>query len=339
MPTPEYLKQFGITFHFLEKAFQPERHHYAAECLASGLLECGYPLYSNMDHPLFRRRGLGDYKDGALVFVATEASCSPDAMEAIRRFEARNKFILSMADTNSSSLIPPESVPSLMAHENRFLSFTGLRSPWAFGLSNARIAASGVAPSFSSRRRVILRNFRPSLNQGVRDALDMALLPLLEKRFEIDWAIDKGSHFERLRNSVACLAYGGNFSHNMSRNEFLAERPFLREFARRAAYLREPLIVRWDSWRMWESFASGCLTFQLDFEKYGMTLPVNPTPWEHYIPVDLADLPGTVEKFLALEPKWADIAEAGRRWAIGNYAPRPVAERFIALVGRYYGQG
>jgi hypothetical protein len=38
----------------------------------------------------------------------------------------------------------------------------------------------------------------------------------------------------------------------------------------------DPVIARWESWRFWESLASGCATVALDFEEYGLVLPVIP---------------------------------------------------------------
>lgn len=36
------------------------------------------------------------------------------------------------------------------------------------------------------------------------------------------------------------------------------------------------VVIRWDSFRLWEPFAVGCLTVHLDFDNYGLALPVNP---------------------------------------------------------------
>jgi hypothetical protein len=330
----DYLYKHGITFFLTEREFLPDRVHYAENCLATGLKAMGIPLYANVDHPLFHRRAPEEFRDGLALFTLTQKSRS-DALKQIHQFNADYKFILSLSDTNCTTLTPP-SIPSLMAHESRFMKFEGPRFPWQFGLSDETIASAAGAPDFRERRRVLLRNFRPSGNQSVRDALDLALVPHLAGAFQIDSTIDAGNHFERLKNDIGCLAYGGNFVRNPMSNPFYAQNPSFVEFNRHITYLAEPLVVRWDSWRLWESFASGCLTFQLDFEKYGLALPAPPTPWVHYIPVDFSDPQGTVEKLLRLEPHWRDIAEAGRRWALDNYAPKPVAQRFLSLACSIY---
>jgi hypothetical protein len=89
------------------------------------------------------------------------------------------------------------------------------------------------------------------------------------------------------------------------------------------------VIIRWDSWRWWESLAAGCLTFHLDFERYGFHLPVMPRAWEHYVPIDLADPKGTVDRLMAERPRWAAIAASGRTWARTHYGPEAVARRFL----------
>jgi hypothetical protein len=331
----DYLFKHGITFFLTEGEFHPDRVHYAENCLATGLREMGIPLYANVDHPLFRKRDPSEFRDGLVLFTLTQKTAGNALTQGIRQFKGDYKFILSLSDTNSTTLTPAN-IPSLMAHENRFMKFAGPRFPWQFGLSNEMIASGAGAPYFSQRQRTLLRNFRPSGNQSVRDALDLALVPHLEKSFRIDAEIDAGNHFDRLKNDIGCLAYGGNFARNPMNNPFYAQNPAYVEFNRHVTYLAEPFVIRWDSWRLWESFASGCLTFQLNFEKYGLALPVNPTPWVHYIPVDFADPQGTAEKLLALEPHWRDIAEAGRRWAIDNYAPKPTAQRFLAMACALY---
>ena len=89
-------------------------------------------------------------------------------------------------------------------------------------------------------------------------------------------------------------------------------------------------IQQWDSWRLWESFAAGCATFHVDFEKYGFMLPVMPENWRHYIGVDLDDIEATTDRIVANPGLLEQVAAAGREWALENYAPIPVAKRFLA---------
>jgi hypothetical protein len=88
--------------------------------------------------------------------------------------------------------------------------------------------------------------------------------------------------------------------------------------------------MRWDSWRLWESFTAGCVTVHLDFEKYGFALPVLPTPWVHYAPIDLDDIAGSIEQLMDRRKDWDAIGEQGRSWAIANYSPRPSTVRVLS---------
>ncbi|MFN6156701.1 MAG: glycosyltransferase family 1 protein, partial [Dolichospermum sp.] len=93
-------------------------------------------------------------------------------------------------------------------------------------------------------------------------------------------------------------------------------------------------ILQWDSWRFWESLAAGCVTFHVDFEKYGITLPVMPENWRHYIGVDLDHVQTTVDR-IAENPEILEyITQEGRSWAIKNYSPVPTALRFLEIVSQ-----
>jgi len=331
MPPSDYLKKHGVIFYFPEKEFHPENIHYAAACLTEGLQTMSIPIYANVEHPLFIKREILDCREGIIVFYVTENNYSEALMTGIAQFKARHKIILSMADIHTAILTPPN-VPSLITHENRFLEIKGHRLPWVFGLSQPRIKAASAEPPFAERQRVLLRNFRPSHGQSVRAALDLVLLPHLEKHFQIDHHI-AADHFPRLARSLGCLAYGGQFVSDLNRNSYFATDPTNHG---PLTFRQDPLIVRWDSWRFWESLAAGCLTFQLDCEKYGFQLPVMPRAWEDYIPVDLSDPKGTVARLMELEPRWAEIATNGKKWALTHYAPAPTALRFLTLVNQLY---
>jgi hypothetical protein len=73
----------------------------------------------------------------------------------------------------------------------------------------------------------------------------------------------------------------------------------------------------------------------LDFDKYGFDLPVKPVAWEHYVPIDLDDIAGSVARMLDREKEWPAIAEQGRAWAIAHYAPQPTAARVLADMLRH----
>ncbi|MEX2217374.1 MAG: glycosyltransferase [Phycisphaerales bacterium] len=350
------LLRAGFYFYVHNEAWQPGRQHYAAACVVSGLRRLGAEVFSNVGGPGFSGvKPLTPEAGHTVVFLATEPHYSPQYAQAIAAFPGGagggaagggRKLILTMADIGHWYLAPPD-VTILVCHTSRFITLPGRRLPWAFGLSDERIAAaeaarasqpprsrSGLVEDSGSGRPTLLCNFRPSGAQGVRNALELVLIPHLERHFEIDRRIgaDPADHFARLAAAAGCLAYGGDFAANLARNPELAWNPGVASTHGAARWSRESAVVRWDSWRFWESLAAGCLTLHLDLDRYGCHLPEMPRPWEHYIPIDLADPGGTVERLMAERPRWPAIAEAGRAWAVEQYSPGAVTERFLRIV-------
>ena len=78
--------------------------------------------------------------------------------------------------------------------------------------------------------------------------------------------------------------------------------------------------------------SAGCAALMLDFEKYGVQLPVQPENWKHYVGLDLDQLPRDLERLREETGLLARIGEAGRAWAHRHYAPRAVAEHFLGMV-------
>ena len=92
--------------------------------------------------------------------------------------------------------------------------------------------------------------------------------------------------------------------------------------------------MQWDSWRLWESLSAGCLIFQVDMEHYGLTLPVMPKNWEHYIGVNFDNLEEFKTQLQRNVSRFGQIAENGKKWALDNYSPKNIAKRFLKLVGK-----
>ena len=92
--------------------------------------------------------------------------------------------------------------------------------------------------------------------------------------------------------------------------------------------------MQWDSWRLWESLSAGCLIFHVDMEHYGLTLPVMPKNWEHYIGVNFDNPEEFKTQLQRNASRFGQIAENGRKWALDNYSPKIIAERFLKLVGK-----
>jgi len=302
---------------------------HATLCLIEGLAEMGVPVFSNQHVPGAQFHEFRPEVFALHVFNLTEKTMQGPLLPFVASFSNPEKILLSMADTNTT-IFPEDSFPSLMTHENRFLKLAGNRYPWAFGISRATLEKTKSPPPFAKRQRVVLRNFRPSANQDIRNFLDCSLVEALEKHMSVDRRIG-ADHFDRLQNQVACLAYGGSILSDYSDNPFYAKNSAYQAFQDKAKFAQPLVVTRWDSWRFWESLAAGCLTFHLDFEKYGFLLPEMPVAWKHYIPIDMADPCGTVERFVNCESQWEEIATSGREWALEHYSPKAVAQRLLRI--------
>jgi hypothetical protein len=323
--TVDALRYRGVHFHVETEKLDPFGTHYASACLAQGMRHLGIPVTGNLLQSPFDRTD--PESPGLVIFDLTADNYRPELMRRIAETQAPEKFVVCRADNVDTIILPPE-IPLLATHETRARRVTGSRIPWAFGLSEEILQHTAGGLPFEERLGAIVRNFRPSAAQHVRVMLDLTFVPLLEKHLPIDRRHGR-DHFERLRSYVGCLAYGGTWEEDYATNAYFASLPKYQEY-RKLVTFPEPLaILRWDSWRWWESLAAGCLTFQLDLGKYGMLLPEMPVGWKHYIPIDLGNLAGTVERFLDERPRWAEIAENGRVWARTHYSPEAVASRLI----------
>ena len=240
---------------------------------------------------------------------------------------------LNQNDVGIFSRIPDDQL-MFIAHANRFASRGGLRRPIAFGMSKGLIAATERRKPFAQRKDRALRSFRASMNQSVRAALDISYVPLLERHLPIDRTIyEPGPYLESMLEAPICLAYGGDFYSPLMENPFFAEREKALAAMHHFERFEKPAIVmRWDSWRLWESFTAGCVTVHLDFQKYGFDLPHLPEPWVHYAPLDLDNLAACVEQLMDRRKEWEQIGEAGRAWAIAHYAPAPTAMRALSTL-------
>lgn len=228
-------------------------------------------------------------------------------------------FVLYMQD-DANLVRFPEGLTIFSSHRNKFACFERDALPLPFSLSLDIITRSEqFFAAGPIRKQLAIRNFRPSYNQAIRDLLDLALVPLLSEVLEVtDTLLFDDAYAEQLSTSQMVLAYGGTLYPDFSIAPNLRAVRF-EVFKERAA------VFRWDSWRFWESLVFGCATLQLDFERYGFVLPHAPTPWVHYIPLDLADIPGVVRRIGEGMEEDAGfltkIGEQGRAWVLDRYHP------------------
>jgi hypothetical protein len=249
----------------------------------------------------------------------------------------------------------------LKTHFNKRLSFPRNVRPWAFGLCEHMMKLARPTLKYLDRRPIILWNFRVDhqLRQFAKKRLSSLLVPVLATDERIDELHQPEAtegynyilyqqtgrrfyprYYERLREAAACACFGGYFVHPKTDRiwSVVNSRYFLRvasEFIVRGAgskrFMKWPLLS-WDSWRLWESMAAGCVVVHVDFEKHGIELPRMPVNWQHYIGIDFENIEDTVAR-LKDEPEiLAKISENGVEFAHGHYAPAATAKRFLELV-------
>ena len=313
--------------------------------LAEGLKELNFSLFCNKEsnHTHLVRKSAAKLGKTAICIVEIDKLEDPlhagPFIDELNELASQNfnLVLMSAADNVVSFGINSAKIPFLATHEISFYQFQkGNRIPWAFGMSNNTINQAILSQkSNETRKKVILRNFTPSENQSVRLSLDLSLVPLLEKHFQIDRSLDdkcdtdgvrafSQSHFAKLNNYFGCLSYGGILRDDSTRH--LENKAYNSETVK---FIKEPVILRWDSYRFWESLLCRCLTFHLDFEKYGFVLPVMPKNWVHYVGFNLENLSEDVNRLLDQFEELPSIAENGQRWALENYSPVPTAYRFL----------
>lgn len=323
----------GIGFYSLSGSFS-----YLSLCLAEGLSALGIPVHANSCYSEpeasdygFRAADLSAIQEASIVVVDLDQLDVQIAKGTLQHSLPFARYVLLSMNDNVASFTPPPEIPFFCTHENRYYELPGLRIPWGFGCSSRVIEA--VRPTGAPRTPRIVANFRPTHAQSVRQALDLALVSPLKKSMQIDAALsDPGrwgaAHFEKLRGSIACLAYGGYFAQDLHKTPFLAgslpPSP--------ATFHRDTVVLRWDSWRFWESLAAGCATVHLDLNKYGCLLPEMPENGVHYIGIDLEDIPAAVAMLTGPRERLEAIGEQGRLWALQHYSPIAVARRFIKCV-------
>lgn len=326
-------------------------------CLAEGLSILGIPIYANRNYwltePKTNTHLFNHYPDiqpddCALCIVdisAQEIEGAQIMIDSVISAEV-TKVILNMSDFDIFLPDFEQFMFIFRSHMTSRMYYPYNFTPWAFGISNRIQAATANTHFFHTRNCEALVNFRPSSAQSIRVLMDLAFVPWLEKiipinrtieHFDLDiatteldtfhyinWLQLKGRHnpnyYERLKNSMICCSYGGNLRY-MNHIDHCNSG-----------------VSRWDSWRFWESLAAGCLTIQLDFEKYGFMLPIMPQNWKHYVGVDLADPKATVERLQDEPELMAQIAAEGQRWALEHYSPTATACYFLdTLTGQELG--
>ena len=226
--------------------------------------------------------------------------------------------------------------------------------PWAFGLSERVLTQLEEVP-WTQKQQSILVNFRNKrFSHSLRGYVKKQFLPQIEEIMSINTACDNETDFpqdpyhylrwaqtgrrhypnyyQRLQQSAACACFGGYFLGPELSDRYTTISYYMARIISELG-IKTNRIYQWDSWRFWESMAAGCVTFHVDFDKYGCVLPVMPENWRHYIGIDLDNISESIDR-IADQPELLErISREGRTWAIENYGPLPTAKRFLETVG------
>lgn len=315
---------------------------YVAHCLADGLSQLGIPVFSSISYSNerisdFAFYGANDpYLQQQCHYVVYDIcdTCNHFKFVPLNLTSGHPRAVALCMEDDCGSLCVTNGMPLLCTHENRFRTIAGNRVPICFGVSQKMVENSILLPLWSQRRREVLKSFRPSERQDVRAMMDFLFLPQVSKHWNINSTLVGGGRwdpifFDYLKNSQISIAYGGTFNQDFSSNPAFSDIPSYRLFRSMLDYGAETVVLRWDSWRLWESLTAGCVTIHLDFNLYGFKLPVMPENWKHYIGLNLSNIKEDVERMLDEKDRLEEISRNGRLWALENYSPIAVARRFI----------
>ncbi len=226
--------------------------------------------------------------------------------------------------------------------------------PWAFGLSERVLTELEEAVPWTEKQPSLLVNFRnKKYNHSLRGYVGQKFVPQIQEVLSINTASDNETafpqepyhylrwaqtgrrhypnYYRRLKESQACACFGGFFLGPWYTDRYDRLSYYLARLISKLG-VKTNRIGQWDSWRFWESMAAGCVTFHVDFEKYGVVLPVMPENWRHYIGIDLDNIAESVERVVEQPELLEQIAAEGRAWAIANYGPKATALMFLTTV-------
>jgi len=331
--------------------------------LAEGLRELGVPTYANINH-------WRESPDSEAFLFTHDADVSPRDCTAVvldncwthaawplpeELFKPGRRFRTAFFDFEDSypSVATREEFRGFdfvfRPHWNSHLEFPDNFRPWAFGPTMRILRETAAGLPFASRARHILVSYR--VGHPVRDLAGSRFLKPFqhvlpayrysdsfqeppEGYHHLQWHQTGRRHntayYAQLNRAQACACFGGTLI-----APAIAPRHTLQGLVQRVQVRMNRLpkfVCQWDSFRLWESWASGAATFHVDLEKYGARLPVMPGNCEHYIGVDLQKPRDMVER-LRDDPMLLDrVAASGRQWALEHYHPVEVARRFLATL-------
>lgn len=313
-----------------------------------GLIQLGHKVYSNIPpdgikstgvHPPFSKL----FRDS--VNVTSDLSRGHLIVDGLNGLGKFSQSLIESAKKNKITIVNMSDSIAWVEHDENFLVFAGHFNklakrggrifPIGFGVSQEAVDFSDQY-TLLKRDSGILRNFRPSMGQSVRNALDLALLPRLSNHFPITDSITPPERYiSDLTTHKSCLVYGGDFYRDLRLNPWFVDnnRENNLNFQTLA---NEPVIFRFDSWRFYEAALFGCCPIALDLDRYGLDTSANPIPWLEYIPLDFSRLDEAITKMLAqtdADPMYFErLGESARKWVINHHSPKAVAERVLNVM-------
>ena len=361
----------GNVFFYCAPAGAPENSNYqhGLVCLAEGFQQLEIPFFSStnywlqspdQDDYLFRHDSSVSANDCDLVLLSgaylEHYKKLPENLFHVKRRYAT--AYIDMSDGITTDSWKPEFRQFdfiLKAHYNSKCAYPSNVHPWAFGLTN-RILESVDPVPFADRDWQIIVNFR--VKHLLRDYIKARFLSHLQDTIPLDTSIESFEHqnlepydyllwsqsgrrhypgyYRRLSKTLGCAAFGGElmpaFPRDIASPIGVLARKILKRKLLKQLHPKFWRISQWDSWRFWESLAAGCVTFHLDFDQQGFRLPEMPQNWQHYVGVDLTNMPGTISKICDNPSLLENISFKGRQWALEHYSPVPTALRLIRLI-------
>jgi hypothetical protein len=310
-----------------------------------GLHQLGYKVYSNVPVQEFRSNGI--YPPFSKLFsneieITSDMSRGHlivDSFDGLGNFAIplinsakKNKIVLMDMNDSANERDYDENFLVFRSHFNKFALRQGRIFPIGFGVSQEAIE---LARNYKMdiRESDILINFRPSMNQSVRNALDLILVPKLKKSFKINEDIStQNQYIKNLLSHKAVLAYGGEIYKDLRLNPYFFG---IKNFEYK--YLSsEPVILRFDSWRYYEAALFGACPISLDFDRYGLDTSANPVPWMEYIPIIFSEVDETVARLSSTindDPLFLEkVGAHARNWGLNHHSPKAIAQRVLDIM-------
>lgn len=328
-------------------------------CLMQGFHQLGWEVFANVDSsnwidtrgistPFARTSGDFIQKVAQLVHGLLIVDVSKGQgvyVDSLRDTLKHRPVILVNMDDAANFVDYDEGYLTFTTHYNRLALRHGSLRPIGFSLSQD-IVDLAAETDLTRKQDYVIKNFTPSFQQSVRNSLELCFIEGLKNHFPLHEELTTPEQYaQELAGATLVAAYGGEYLPPMMRNTYLRERMAggpqagLYDFKN---FDTESAVLRWDSWRFFEAALFACAPIQLDFDKYGFELPVKPTPWEHYIPIDMTTvsaLPARLRQMVDADPDaLARIGRQARAWVLEHYAPKPVASYVLDQARAFWPQ-